>query len=232
MRCWHKELYSMGKTAIILGASGLTGGFLLQKLLEDTSYSHIKIFARSPLRAKHEKVTEYIGDLLNLEAFQSYFTGDVVFCCIGTTLKKTPDKNLYRKIDFGIPATAAKLCKSNDISNLVVISSLGANTKSSFFYPRTKGEMEASVLSYAIENTYLLQPSFITGKRTESRFLEYVGLCITKLLSFVMVGPLRKFKSITAISLAKAMHTLAEGSKTTATRIPSDQIVKLIQSNT
>ncbi len=232
MRCWHKELYSMGKTAIILGASGLTGGFLLKELLEDANYSQIKIFARSPLRTKHEKVTEYIGDLLSLEVFQSDFTGDVVFCCVGTTLKKTPDKNLYRKIDFGIPVTTAKLCKVNNISTLVVISSLGANAKSSFFYPRTKGEMEVSVLSYGIESTYLLQPSFITGKRTESRFLEYVGFCITKLLSFVLVGPLKKFKSIAAITLAKAMHTLAEGSNTTATRIPSDQIVKLIQSNT
>ena len=222
----------MGKTAIILGASGLTGGFLLKELIEDANYAQIKIFARSPLKTKHKKVTEYIGDLLNLETFQSDFIGDVVFCCIGTTLKKTPDKNLYRKIDFGIPVASAKLCKANNISTLVVISSLGANANSSFFYPRTKGEMEASVLSYAIENTYLLQPSFIIGKRTESRFLEYVGLCITKLLSFVMVGPLKKFKSIAAITLAKAMHKLAEANHTTSKCIPSDQIVKLIQSNT
>ncbi|MGB2129310.1 MAG: NAD(P)H-binding protein [Flavicella sp.] len=222
----------MGKTAIILGATGLTGGFLLQELLEDVNYSHVKIFARNSLSTQHEKVTEYIGDLLNLEGFQEDFTADEVFCCIGTTLRKTPDKTVYKKIDYGIPVTAAKLCKANNIPTLSIISSLGANANSSFFYPRTKGEMEVSVLSYEIQNTFLLQPSFITGNRNEKRFLENLGFRFTKLFSFLMVGPLKKFKSISAASLAKVMHELVQYEDYPTKIISSDQIQKLIQSNT
>ena len=103
------------KTAIILGATGLTGNILLNKLLADDRYRNIKIFTRKPLRFENPKVTEILCDLLDVDSYKDNFFGDEVFCCIGTTTKKTPDKELYKKIDMGIPVSAAKLCKSNGI---------------------------------------------------------------------------------------------------------------------
>ncbi|MDZ7613621.1 MAG: hypothetical protein U5K51_07975 [Flavobacteriaceae bacterium] len=87
----------MEKTAILLGATGLTGSLLLDLLLEDARYKTIKVFTRKPLPFKHRKIVNFTGDLIPLENFQKDFTGDEVFCCIGTTAKKTPDKQLYRK---------------------------------------------------------------------------------------------------------------------------------------
>jgi len=89
----------MGKTAIILGATGLTGGLVLDKLLSDERYSTIKVFSRKSIKNNNPKIVEYIGDLFELEKFKKDFTADEVFCCIGTTAKKTPDKSIYRKID-------------------------------------------------------------------------------------------------------------------------------------
>ena len=99
------------KTAIILGATGLTGSLLLQMLLKDNRYKKIKLFSRKTVVIKNEKLQEHLIDLLKLSDHAGNFLADEVFCCIGTTKAKTPDKDLYKKIDYGIPVCAAELCK-------------------------------------------------------------------------------------------------------------------------
>ncbi len=199
----------MGKTAIILGASGLTGQQLLKALTADERYDSIKLFSRTKTENQSSKVTEIIGDLLSLGNFKQDFTADEVFVCIGTTAKKTPDKTMYKNIDFGIPAAAAKLAKENHIQTFVVVSAMGANAKSSIFYNKTKGEMEQAVLSEKIPNTYILRPSIIGGNRNENRPMEKIGVAIFKLLQPLMLGKLKKYRIIEAENIAKAMIKLA-----------------------
>jgi uncharacterized protein YbjT (DUF2867 family) len=216
----------MGKIAIILGATGLTGKLLLNRLLEDDAYETVKVFSRRTLGLNHPKLTEYLGDLLKLDEFKTDFTADEVFCCIGTTTRKTKDKSLYRKIDFGIPLAAARLCKKNRIESFLVISALGANSASKLFYNRTKGKMEHAVLTQRIQNTYILRPSLIKGLRDEKRLGESIGAFLIKLIRFFLIGGLRKYRAIEADAIAKAMHRLAQ-SKPTLRIIESDKIEEL-----
>ncbi|SFS39164.1 NAD(P)H-binding protein [Lutibacter maritimus] len=199
----------MGKTAIILGATGLTGSILLKKLMNDQRYETIKLFSRKKIEGLPKKVTQYIGDVLTLQNFKEEFKADEVFCCIGTTAKKTPNKETYKKIDFGIPATAAKLSKENNINTFLVISALGANEKSAVFYNKTKGQMQQEVLKQNIANTFILQPSIIDGNRNETRIGEKIGLIIFKLIQPLFIGPLKKYKVIKAEEIAQAMLNLA-----------------------
>lgn len=199
----------MKKTAIVLGATGLTGGLLLEMLLEDNRYDQVKVFVRKSTGIEHPKLNEFIGDILELETFKKYFFADEVYCCIGTTTKKTPDKNLYKKIDIGIPASAARLCKINTINTFVVMSSLGANAKSQFFYNRVKGEMEAVVLKEKVLNTYILRPSIILGDRDESRLGEKIGKIMMSTFQFLMVGKFKKYCPIKADKIAGAMIWLS-----------------------
>lgn len=216
----------MGKTAIILGASGLTGQQLLKKLIIDGRYQTIKLFSRKKTENTSSKVIEIVGDLLALENFKQDFIADEVFVCIGTTAKKTPDKTLYKSIDYGIPATAAKLAKENDIPTFVVVSAMGANAKSSIFYNKTKGEMEQAVLSEKIPHTYILRPSIIGGNRNENRPTEKTGIAIFKLLQPLMLGKLKKYRIIEAENIAKAMMYLANEKPETQI-IESDKIQEL-----
>ena len=214
------------KNAIILGATGLTGNIVLNKLITDSRYNKIKIFTRKPLRLENTKVIEIFCDLLDIDSYKDNFFADEVFCCIGTTTKKTPDKELYKKIDFGIPVDAAKLCKQNGIKTFVVMSSMGANAKSSIFYSRTKGEMEEDVFEQKIKNTYILRPSIIGGNRAESRFTEKIGLTAMKIFNPVLVGSLKKYRTINAETIANAMIHLANNTIDEQI-IESDQIQKL-----
>lgn len=200
------------KTAILLGASGLCGGILLEQLIQDKNYAKIKVFARSPLAIQSDKIEMHLCDLLQLEEQEAHFTGDVVFCCIGTTKAKTKDPILYRKIDGGIPRAAANLAKNKGISSFIVISALGANPRSSIAYNQIKGKMEQDVLAENIPHTFILQPSLILGDRNEKRSLEAISMKIFRFLSFLFVGPLKKYKAIEAKTIACAMHQLADSS--------------------
>jgi len=159
----------MSKTAIILGATGLTGGLLTELLINDPTYSKIKIFTRRPTTFSSPKIEEVICDLLDLETVKEQFTEDIIFCCIGTTKAKTPNRDLYHKIDYGIPLEAAQLAKENNIDTFMVVSSIGTSAKSPFFYVRTKGEMERDVLKIGVPNTYIMKPAFINGRPDEDR---------------------------------------------------------------
>ncbi len=199
----------MKKTAIILGASGLTGSILLNKLLNDDRYDLIKLFSRKRIDGLPSKVIQYVGDLLTIEIFKKDFTGNHVFCCIGTTSKKTSDKITYKAIDYGIPVAAASLAKTNKIKTFVVVSSIGANSKSNVFYTKTKGEMELGVLSKNIEYTYILRPSIINGNRKEQRLGEKMGLIVFKIFQPLFLGKLNKYKITEAYHIAQAMINLA-----------------------
>ena len=210
----------MKKKAIILGATGLTGSHLLQLLLKDTDYDHIKVFTRKKLTISHPKIEEHVIDFLKLSDYVEEFTADVVFCCIGTTKAKTPDKALYRAIDYGIPVEAAKLCKQNSIKHYIVISALGANAKSKVLYSRLKGEMERDVLAQHIEQTHFLQPSLIVGNRKEKRMGEDLSKHFMKLFGFLIPA---RYKMIHGKTIAQAMVQLARKASKEQV-IPSDKI--------
>lgn len=210
----------MKRKVIILGATGLTGGILLQLLLLDDTLEKVLLFSRSSTGITHPKIEEHLINLLELEKYKKTFQAEVVFCCVGTTKSKTPDKEKYRNIDYGIPIIAAQLCKQNGIETFLVISAMGANPESRIFYNKVKGEMEQDVLAENIPNTYILQPSLIGGDRNEMRIGERIGQTFMSVFGFLIP---KKYKMIHPETIAKAMMVLSE--KTVEeNRIPSDRI--------
>jgi uncharacterized protein YbjT (DUF2867 family) len=218
----------MEKTAIVLGATGLVGGMLLDLLLMDDRYAKVMVFSRRKLNRTHSKLETHIGDLFQMAKFSDHFHGDEVFCCVGSTQAKTPDLEIYKKVDYGIPLAVAQLCKQKRISTLIVISALGADPKSSLFYNRTKGEMEEAVLAENIKKTHFVQPALIGGKRTEKRPGESFFKFLLGALDFAMVGPLKKYKIITPETIAKAMLWLANNAYDKK-RIRSETLKELVR---
>lgn len=203
----------MGKTAIIIGATGATGENLLRLLLTDNRYEKIKLFSRSSCHINNPKIEEHLGNLFELENFSKDFTGDEVYCTIGTTQKQTPDKDLYTRIDFGIPVAAAELAKKNNIDVFMVMSSMGANSDSTTFYTKTKGEMENAISKLNIPKIYILRPSLLLRKTKESRLLESLGGQVMKLTSFLFLGPLKKYRAIKTDTVSRAMIRIANSNQ-------------------
>lgn len=199
----------MKQTVILLGASGLTGSILLERLIADNNIKVIILFSRKETLIKSDKIREHIIDFKDFHKYEDKFKADIVFSCIGTTAKKTKNKVEYRDIDCGIPTTASKMAKKNGIKTFLCISALGANKNSSILYNNIKGEMEHNILSSKIENTYIFRPSLIIGTRKEQRLIESIGINIFKLINPLLLGSLKKYRSIKSESIAKAMHIVA-----------------------
>lgn len=218
----------MAKTAIVIGATGLTGGLLVKQLLSDERYDKIKIISRRTTGLTDTKIEEKLCHLLEYDTWKDEIKGDHLFCCIGTTRKKTPDLEEYKKIDLGIPLHAAQFGKRNGVKTFSVISAIGANSSSSIFYNKLKGEMEEAVLSEGPDRVYVMRPSIIDGQRGEKRLMELIGLGLFRLLGFLFIGKLRKYRMIHARDIALAM-IIAANSVKASTVFESDEIVELVR---
>lgn len=203
----------MGKKALIIGSSGLVGTELLHILLEQSAYDEIRIFVRSSLHIQHNKLTEVIVDFDRLVEYKEYFAVDDIFCCMGTTIKKAKTQENMIKIDVDYPVTCAELGLKMGAKQFLVISSMGANSKSSVFYSRMKGILEEKLKAIGFPTLHILRPSLLLGNRKEFRFGEKASSYLMPLFHFLMVGPFKKYRAIKAITVAKAMGVLAQMNK-------------------
>ena len=123
----------MGKTALIIGATGLVGNHLLKQMLEDDHYDLVKIFTRRSTGISHSTLDEIIIDFNDLTAVAEKVRGDVFFSCLGTTIKQAGSQKAQYKVDFTYQYEFAKLAKENGVSSYFLVSSTGANSSSAFF---------------------------------------------------------------------------------------------------
>lgn len=199
--------FIMKRKAVVFGATGLVGSQLVEQLLVNPDYERVSLVIRKPmLRNPTEKLRELLlSDFNRLKDIKNQLNGDDYFCCIGTTIKKAGSKNAFKAVDLNIPITIAEMAKELSVSNLVIISSLGANSSSRNFYLHTKGEMEKAVRKAYNGNLKIVRPSLLLGNRLEYRFAEKLSVHFMTLFGWLFIGPLRKVKAIKAHAVAKAM---------------------------
>ncbi len=196
--------------ALIFGASGLIGSELLKLALNDPYFSSVTIIVRKRLSLSNNKLTQIISTFEELEENQNSLQGDIIFSCLGTTKSKTPDQNEYYKIDHDYPVTASKIAIKNGAKYIHLVSSLGSNISSSNSYLRLKGEIEDDISKLPFLGIHFYRPSLIIGKRKESRPLEKISALIFSIINPLLIGTLKKYQSIKATDIAKAMLSQAK----------------------
>ena len=193
------------KTALLFGVSGLVGGHLLNQLINNNNYSKIKLFVRSVPQISDPKIEIIETDFNNLENHNEDIKGDDCFFCIGTTKQNSPDKNEYQRVELEVPKQIAQIAKSNLVNSFIFVSALYANPKSSGNYVRFKGMVEEELKRLNFPKLALMRPSFLMGDRKEKRVGEKIGIFVFKLLSPLLLGPLKKMRPIHSETVAKAM---------------------------
>jgi len=215
------------RTALLFGSSGLVGGHLLNQLIKDTNYSKIKLFVRSVPKISDPKVEIIKTDFNDLENHKKDIKGDDCFFCIGTTKKNSPDKDEYRRVELDIPREITKIAKSNLVNSFIFVSALYANSKSSGDYLKFKGLVEEELKRLNFPKIGIMRPSFLIGDRKEKRASEKIGIFVFKLLSPLLLGPLKKMKPIQAETVAKTMIRVAN-ENLERNIFESDEIVELV----
>lgn len=215
-----------GKTALVAGASGLIGGHLLDLLAADSAFVRIKSVTRKPLNSDKEKVSEIIVDFDSLNQFSQRLASDVVFCCLGTTIKTAGSQENFRKVDFTYCFELAKAAKAQGAKQFILVSSLGADAQSGNFYLRTKGEIENAIADLNFDSFCILRPSMLLGDRKETRIGESIGKVFMQATGFLFAGPLKKYKAIEAKTVARCMATLAKDPENGKMVFESDVIAR------
>jgi uncharacterized protein YbjT (DUF2867 family) len=190
------------KSALLLGATGLTGGHLLHLLLESDEYETVYIYVRRSLGIENAKLKELIIDF---DTYNGTVDADTVFCCLGTTIKIAKTKEAFKKVDLEYPVKIAQLQFNAGSKRFLVISAMGAAADSLFFYSRVKAEMEKLLSNIGYPRLLIFRPALITGDRKEHRSGEKFAAGINEILNHILIGPFRKYQSVSAHAIAKAM---------------------------
>ena len=212
------------RTALIVGATGLTGKHLLEFLLADVRYASVHALVRKAALQAHPKLSEHVIDF---ESLRKLPKADDAFCCLGTTIKKAGSQAAFRKVDFDYVVNFATAAKSAGAKHFLVVSALGANAKSSVFYNRVKGEMENALKAMNFESLHIFRPSFLLGERAEARLGERLGIAVFSALAPLMIGPTRKVRPVEAKGLARGMVLAASSGVLEIQVIESDGILAL-----
>lgn len=211
------------RTAVLIGATGLIGGYCLQSLLESEIYSEIVAFTRRPLECSHPKLKVVLTTFNDVQADAAGIKVDDVFCCLGTTMKRAGSQELFRAIDCTLVVDIARVMRDLGASQIAVVSSIGADEKSKVFYSKTKGEMEVAVVALGFVHTHILRPSLLLGTRQGFRFAEKIGVLLSPIISLLLCGKLKKYRPIHGKRVASFMVNRAS--------VKSSESVSIYESN-
>jgi uncharacterized protein YbjT (DUF2867 family) len=192
------------KTAIVIGATGLIGKHLTKMLLNNPTYSTVKVFVRRSLDISNPILEEHIVNFNEIAKWKDKIVGDDLFSAMGTTIKKAGSKEAQYKIDVTYQYEFAKVASENGVKNYFLVSSSGANAKSKLFYMRIKGELEEKVKLLSFNKIKIFRPSLLIGERDEKRFGEKA---VERLLKIVvpLLPFLKNQRPIDGENVARAM---------------------------
>lgn len=199
----------MTKTALVAGGTGLVGAHLIDYLIQSTDYSEVKILIRKGSKYHNSQVTLIEVDYDQLFDYGNFLHADVVFCCLGTTMKKAGSKEQFYKVDFTYPYELANISLKNGSQQFNIITASGANSKSLFYYNRVKGDVEKAISELEFQNFNIFRPSLLLGERNEQRVGEQAGAFLAKIINPFLVGKLRNYRAIQAEIVARAMVNIS-----------------------
>ncbi len=191
---------------MLLGATGLVGG-----LVATGSQQPLIMLSRRAIAARGTHVVrEAVPE--QWPAIISDLRPPILINCLGTTIRAAGSKAAFRAIDLDLVLAAAQAAKAAGASHMITISSVGASASSSNFYLNTKGEVEAALRALSFDRLDILRPGLLTGDRSgPTRPGERIAMLAAPLTDLLFHGPLRRYRSIRADVVARAILTLAAG---------------------
>ena len=210
--------------AVLFGGTGLTGSCILDLLNNDPDFKSIIVVTRNIFTHSSNKISNKVIDFSDPAEIESCIKQDsIVFSCVGTTQAQVKgDKNKYRAIDYDITLNIANACEKLKAKKFLFVSSGGANSSSSNFYLKLKGEIEDAVLKTKQKSLFILKPSLLIGKRKNSRFIESIGQIIMPLFSILLPDSI---KAVKANTVAKCMLELSKSELSNLNIIENKEIL-------
>jgi uncharacterized protein YbjT (DUF2867 family) len=193
------------KLALLAGASGFVGGYVLEALLQAPEIGRVFAITRRPLGREHPRLANRIVQFDKLQSQLQGLTCHVALCCLGTTLREAGSEQAFRRVDVDYVLSFAAAAKAAQVQRFIVLSSVGANRESRNFYLKTKGEMEAQLATVGFPALDIFQPGLLLGWRSQSRPLELLARLAMPLVNPLLSGTREPYRAIPARTVARAM---------------------------
>lgn len=188
--------------AVIIGATGATGQALVQQLLDNPDYSQVTVFVRRAMSLQHPKLTVEVIDFDQPQMWQDKVRGDVLFSCLGTTLKAAGSKAAQWKIDYQYQYDVAKIARQNGVQRCVLVSSGYADSRSRFFYTQMKGQLEQDITQLGFPQLLIFRPPSLIRPNTDRAGERWT---IRVLNGLNKIGLLQSMKPMPTAVLASAL---------------------------
>lgn len=198
----------MGKTAIVLGATGVVGREVVDLLADNQAIDNIVTITRRNVEHSSAKVHNHIVDFEQLDQYPELFKGDFLFSCLGTTLKQAGSIAAQRKVDFDYQYVAATLAAGQHVPHYLLVSSVMADPESRSPYLKMKGELEREILQLPFRHISIFRPSVLLGEREGLRIGETIASWVFFAVSSLPF--LRKYRPITGEQVAKKMVAVSQ----------------------
>jgi uncharacterized protein YbjT (DUF2867 family) len=193
------------KIALLAGATGLVGGLLLKTLLDAPDYSRVYALTRRLLGKEHPRLANRVVTFDRMAEQIKGLVAQDAYCCIGTTIADAGSQEAFRAADVDAVLLFARAARAAQATRFIVVSSVGANSNSTKFYLRTKGEMEEAVTDLGFTSVDILQPSLLLGPRQGLRPAELAGRILSPLVNPFLTGSREQYRAISAETVAQAM---------------------------
>jgi uncharacterized protein YbjT (DUF2867 family) len=153
------------KRVVIVGASGMVGGYALRFLLEDPAVGGVTSIGRRNLGVAHPKLIEILhADFADCSPLADALTGhDAAVYCLGTYTGAVPDEELRRiTVDYTVEF-ARVLRASSPNATFAFLSGSGADPtgRSRMAFARYKGEAETGLSADGFPSVYMFRPAYI-----------------------------------------------------------------------
>lgn len=203
----------MSRKALLLGATGLIGARVLERLLDSDVWQQVTVLSRRALDSVPsigaDKLRVVQTDLDTMQAQAAEFAVQDVFCCLGSTMKQAGSREAFYRVDHDYCVQAAYLARQGGAQRFLMVSAVNADAKGVSFYARTKGEAERHVIEAGVPLTVFMQPSLLRGRRAEFRLGEEAGLLVTGLALPLVRWTRASWLPVESDSVADAMVAAA-----------------------
>ena len=197
------------RTVLLAGATGLVGGLALRRLVDSGAIDQVVVISRRPLPSTPDRTRVIVADFDRLDEVPP-IPARAALCALGTTIKKAGSQAAFRAVDHDAVVAFGRWARRGGADCFVLVSSVGAAAGAGNFYLRVKGEAEQAVAALGYPRFVCLRPSMLLGARSEHRPAEAFARVLVPVLNPLMLGPARRYRAISADTVAAALIAAAE----------------------
>lgn len=194
----------------LVGATGLVGSRMIEAAVGRPDLRIVGIARREVPLPPGARMEMLLADPSGWGDAIAASNAKVLVCALGTTIRREGgDQDSFRAVDFDLVLACGRAAKAAGIGHMIVVSSIGADRASRGFYLRVKGEMEDALAKLGFTRLDILRPGLLRGPRAERRPAERIAMLLGPVIDLFLHGGLRRFRSIRADTVARAIFALA-----------------------